>query len=69
MKGLGYLISTMSVVLLGIVAWPKPAEPQWKAALVVLGMATSIIGMFLRFLSHRKQERELKRTEQSAAEQ
>jgi uncharacterized membrane protein YhhN len=65
MKGLGYLISTLSVVLLGVVAWPKPDEPKWKIGLVVAGMATSILGMFLRFLSHRKQERELKRAKRS----
>ena len=67
MKGLGYLISTVSVVLLGIVAWPKPDEPQWKAGIVVLGMAASIVGMFLRFLSHRREQRELKRTKRAAA--
>ena len=31
LKGLGYLISTISVFFLGIVAWPSPDEPQWKA--------------------------------------
>jgi hypothetical protein len=67
MKGLGYLISTLSVVLLGIVAWPKPNEPRWKAAVVIIGMATSVLGMFLRFLSHRQQKRELERSKQTAS--
>ena len=56
MKGLGYLISTLSVLLLGIVAWPKPDQPNWKAAVLICGMTASIIGMFLRFLSHRKEK-------------
>ncbi|HVH49482.1 MAG TPA: hypothetical protein VM760_06340 [Sphingomicrobium sp.] len=66
MKGLGYLVSTLSVLLLGLVAWPGPDEPQWKAAVLVAGMAASVIGMFLRFLSHRKQERKLKHAEKEA---
>ena len=59
MKGLGYLISTLSVFLLGIVAWPEPGEPRWKLLAVIAGMSTSVLGMFLRFLSHRREEREL----------
>ncbi|MCL6684552.1 hypothetical protein [Sphingomonas alba] len=56
LKALGYLISTVSVILLGIVAWPKPDEPQWKAVLVAIGMLTSIGGMGFRWLSHRKEK-------------
>ena len=59
MKGLGYLVSIISVFLLGIVAWPAPDEPQWKAIVTALGMAASIGGMGLRYLSHLKQQREL----------
>jgi hypothetical protein len=54
MKALGYLISTISVFLLGAVAWPPPGEPRWKVIAVVVGMAASIVGMGLRYLSHRK---------------
>jgi hypothetical protein len=56
LKGLGYLISTASVVLLGAVAWPKPDEPHWKAVILVVGMAASVIGMGVRFMSHRKEQ-------------
>lgn len=56
MKGLGYLISTLSIVLLGIVAWPKPDEPNWKAIVLACGMAESVVGLFLRFLSHRREK-------------
>ena len=54
MKGVGYSISTMSVLVLGAVAWPGPDEPRWKAIAVVVGMAASILGMIIRYLSHRK---------------
>lgn len=61
LKGLGYLISTVSVFFLGIVAWPEPNEPQWQAWAVAVGMATSILGMSVRFLSHRKDRKDIKR--------
>ena len=65
-KGLGYLVSAVSVVLLGIAAWPKPGEPRWIAVAIVLGMVTSVGGMFIRFLSHRKDRRDIKRAERKA---
>lgn len=64
LKGLGYLISSMSVLLLGIVAWPKPPEPQWHGWAVVLGMALSIIGMAVRFASHVQDRRDIARAAQ-----
>ena len=59
MKGLGYLISTLSVFLLGATAWPKADDPPEKLWLVIGGMTASIAGMFLRYLSHRKDRREI----------
>lgn len=56
MKELGYLVSTLSVLLLGIVAWPKPDQPSWKTAVLICGMMASIGGMLLRLLSHRKEK-------------
>ena len=61
LQGLGYLISSVSVGFLGAVAWPKPDEPQWMAWAVALGMATSILGMGLRFLSHLRDKRNIER--------
>lgn len=61
LKGLGYLVSTVSVLFLGVVAWPEPDEPRWKAWAVAIGMATSILGMGLRFLSHRKDRKDIQR--------
>ena len=61
LKGLGYLISTVSVLFLGVVAWPKPGDPAWQAWAVAIGMALSIIGMGVRFASHRKDRKDIKR--------
>ena len=61
LKGLGYLISSVSVVLLGVVAWPGPDEPPWHAVAVLLGMVLSILGMGVRFMSHRKDRKDIRR--------
>ena len=63
MKSFGYLISIVSVLLLGTVAWPRPGDPPWKAVVVMAGMAASILGMFLRYVSHRHEKAELERVE------
>ena len=60
-KSFGYLISTISVFFLGIVAWPKPGDPRWHAWAVAIGMATSIAGMGARYLSHRKDRKDIER--------
>ena len=65
-KGLGYLVSVVSVFLLGIVAWPKPGEPDANRAWLVAGMATSIFGMGLRYLAHRQQQKELRQAKDAA---
>ena len=56
LKAVGYLVSTISVFLLGVVAWPKPDEPQWKAVVLAVGMLASILGMAIRWISHRKEK-------------
>jgi hypothetical protein len=65
-KGVGYLVSIVSVVLLGTVAWPKPEEPEWHKLVLIAGMATSIIGMGLRYIAHRKEQAEIKQTKAEA---
>jgi protein-S-isoprenylcysteine O-methyltransferase Ste14 len=65
-QGLGYLISTVSVLFLGVVAWPGPADPDWHAWAVVAGMVTSVLGMFFRYLAHRKTRHDLHRAERKA---
>ena len=66
LQGLGYLISTLSVLFLGLVAWPGPADPAWHAWAVVIGMATSVLGMLVRFLSHRRDRHDIHRVERKA---
>lgn len=60
-KGVGYLISSASVLFLGAVAWPGPNDPPWQAFAVIAGMALSIIGMGVRSLSHRQDRKDIRR--------
>ena len=66
LKALGYSVSTISVFFLGIVAWPKPGDPAWHAWAVVIGMVTSIAGMCVRYVSHRKSKHKIHRAERKA---
>ena len=66
LKALGYFVSTISVIFLGIVAWPEPGETIWNAWAVAVGVATSIGGMFIRYLSHRQDRRDIRRARQEA---
>ena len=61
LQGVGYLISSVSVAFLGAVAWPKADEPQWMAWAVAIGMATSILGMGVRWLSHKRDRENIRR--------
>ena len=65
-KGLGYLVSIVSVFFLGAVAWPKAGEPAWHMPVLLGGMATSILGMGFRYLAHLHQQREMQRTKAEA---
>ena len=65
-KGLGYLVSIVSVFFLAAVAWPDPDEPRWHAIALILGMATSIAGMGFRYLAHLQQQKEIMRTKSEA---
>jgi hypothetical protein len=65
-KGLGYLVSIVSVFFLGAVAWPKLGEPRWHAIALVLGMASSIAGMGFRYLAHLQQQKEIRRAKAEA---
>jgi ABC-type transport system involved in cytochrome c biogenesis permease subunit len=63
MRGFGYLISILSVLLIGAVAWPKPDEPRWKIVALLAGMVLSIAGMGLRWLASRKQKHQMETLE------
>ena len=65
-KGLGYLVSMLSVCLLGAIAWPKARDPAWHLPVLIVGIATSILGMAFRYKSHLDQQRELKKAEADA---
>jgi hypothetical protein len=58
LKGFGYGISALSVLLLGLVSWKNASEEPVLLAALVLGMIASILGMLLRWLSHLRQRRE-----------
>lgn len=60
LKGLGYLTSILSVILLGITAWKSASEHPWLLACLIAGMATSVLGMTLRWHSHRLEQKEQK---------
>jgi hypothetical protein len=65
-QGIGYLVSSVSVLLLGAVAWPTPSEPRWMIPAVVIGCATSVIGMGLRYIAHVQQKRAVAKAEREA---
>jgi len=60
-KTAGYLVSTLSVLLLGIVSWKSASEHPMLMACLVGGMLASMLGMLLRWISYQVQEREEKK--------
>lgn len=65
-KGLGYLVSIVSVFFLGAVAWPGPEDPAWQLPALIAGMVLSIVGMGLRYVAHLKQQKEMAKVEAEA---
>ncbi len=57
LKTVGYMVSIMSVLLLGAAAWDSVDEPALRTCLV-LGILTSIVGMGLRWMSSFQDQRE-----------
>ena len=66
-KGLGYLVSIVSVFFLGAVAWPRPSEPAWHLAALSAGRITSIAGRGCRYTAHLDQQRDRRRTAADAS--
>ena len=58
LKLVGYLISCVSVICLGIVSWSGAAAKPLMLALLIAGMATSVVGMLLRFWSWVRDKRQ-----------
>lgn len=65
-QGLGYLASIVSVLFLGAIAWPRANDPDWVLPALLAGMATSIVGMGLRYVAHVQQKREIEKAEAEA---
>ena len=65
-KGVGYLTSIVSVLFLGAVAWPKWNDPAWVMPAVIIGMATSVLGMAFRYVAHLQQQKEIKKAKAEA---
>jgi hypothetical protein len=59
-KGLGYLFSIAGALLLGALAWPKPEDPAWHLPALIAGVATTIVGFFIRYLAHLREKREIR---------
>ncbi|MFN3457972.1 MAG: hypothetical protein ACK4Z8_10405 [Novosphingobium sp.] len=53
LKGSGYLVSSVSVALLGVPALKSAKDEPLMLMLLIVGMLLSIIGMALRWRSHR----------------
>ncbi|MBW8908981.1 hypothetical protein AB6802_09260 [Mesorhizobium sp. RCC_202] len=58
LKGIGYLISTISVTLLAIVSWSSASKSPLLIACLLGGAATSIVGMFCRWLTYEIEKRQ-----------
>lgn len=58
LKAAGYLTSMVSVVLLGAVAWKSASHEPVLFACLIGGMIASLLGMELRWRSHRMEQHE-----------
>jgi len=65
-KGAGYLTSTVSVILLAIVALKGAKGDAVLMVCLILGALTSIAGMGLRWRSHRIEQHEKARLKRQA---
>ena len=57
LKTTGYIVSSISVALLGIVSWDSAKSKPLMLAALLIGMAFSILGMLLRWLSYRREKK------------
>ena len=62
-KAVGYLTSIVSVLFLGAVASLKDSPPWWYYPTLIVGMATSILGMGFRYKSHLDDQRKIRKAE------
>jgi hypothetical protein len=57
LKTIGYSISSLSVLCLGAVSWQSASQKPAMLLLLILGMATSILGMGLRWASFAREQK------------
>lgn len=57
LKGVGYLISTTSVIMLAIVSWSSASKSDVLTACLVGGAVLSILGMFCRWITYEIEKR------------
>jgi hypothetical protein len=55
-KTSGYLISSVSVMVLGAVAWKSASKDPVLLACLIVGMLLSVIGMICRWISYQMEE-------------
>lgn len=55
-KTIGYAVSAISVILLGIVSWKAASADPLLLVCLLGGMTTSILGMGLRWISYRMEK-------------
>jgi hypothetical protein len=66
LKGAGYFVSSLSVLLLGIVAWDGASKHPPLLVCLIVGMAASVVGMLLRWISFKRDEKEKEQIERKA---
>ena len=66
LKGAGYLTSTGSVALLGAVSWRSASQDSWLMVALIIGMLLSVVGMMLRWHSHRLDQKEKDKCDESS---
>jgi hypothetical protein len=54
------------VFFLGAVAWAKEDPPDWYYPVLVIGMATSVLGMGCRYMAHLHQKAEIRKAKAEA---
>jgi hypothetical protein len=57
LKGFGYLTSSASVFLLAMVSWSSAQKSTVLTVCLLAGAATSIVGMFCRWLTYEIEKR------------
>lgn len=67
-KLIGYSVSSVSVVLLALVAWPGSKGEEWRMPALVAGAILSIVGMVCRYVSHRQDRAAIAFAKQQAQE-